>query len=88
MAKDNKGSDDGVGYKRPPRHAQFKPGQSGNPQGRPKGNVSLADMIVKHLRRPVRVTVEGSARKIPMIEAIILALMSEAMKVACHRSAR
>jgi hypothetical protein len=26
-----------IGYKRPPRHSQFVPGQSGNPNGRPKG---------------------------------------------------
>ncbi len=26
-----------VGYGRPPKAAQFKPGQSGNPNGRPKG---------------------------------------------------
>jgi Family of unknown function (DUF5681) len=25
-----------VGYCRPPRHTQFRPGQSGNPSGRPK----------------------------------------------------
>ncbi|MGN6285490.1 MAG: DUF5681 domain-containing protein [Afipia sp.] len=25
-----------VGYKKPPRHTQFKKGQSGNPKGRPK----------------------------------------------------
>ena len=25
-----------VGYKKPPRKNQFKPGQSGNPKGRPK----------------------------------------------------
>ena len=26
-----------VGYKQPPTHLQFQPGQSGNPNGRPKG---------------------------------------------------
>ena len=26
-----------TGYKQPPRHRQFVPGQSGNPNGRPKG---------------------------------------------------
>jgi hypothetical protein len=25
-----------IGYKKPPQHAQFKPGQSGNPRGRPR----------------------------------------------------
>lgn len=25
------------GYGKPPRHSQFKPGQSGNPRGRPRG---------------------------------------------------
>src|ERR1700758_809031 len=25
-----------VGYKKPPKHTQFKPGQSGNPNGRPR----------------------------------------------------
>src|SRR5260370_12108743 len=34
MASSNHGP---IGYKRPPRHCQFVPGQSGNPNGRPKG---------------------------------------------------
>jgi Family of unknown function (DUF5681) len=35
----NKKTDSGpVGYKQPPKHLQFQPGQSGNPNGRPKGS--------------------------------------------------
>jgi hypothetical protein len=34
MADDN---DDEVGYGKPPKHGQFKPGKSGNPRGRPRG---------------------------------------------------
>jgi hypothetical protein len=31
------GDDDQVGYGKPPKHSQFKKGQSGNSRGRPKG---------------------------------------------------
>jgi hypothetical protein len=44
-----------VGYKRPPPTTRFRPGQSGNPQGRPKRtrtNVSLARQV---LERPIAV---------------------------------
>ena len=30
-----------VGYKRPPIHSQFKPRQTSNPNGRPKGRRNL-----------------------------------------------
>ncbi len=30
-----------VGYKKPPTHSRFKPGQSGNRTGRPKGAFTL-----------------------------------------------
>jgi len=81
MAKDddNKSSDYRVGYKKPPRQTQFKPGQSGNPQGRPKGHTSPWEIISKLARRPVPIKIEGNARKIPIIEAIVWGLMSNAM---------
>jgi Family of unknown function (DUF5681) len=38
-----------VGYRDPPTHSRFKPGQSGNSSGRPKGRRSLAQDIRSEL---------------------------------------
>jgi hypothetical protein len=39
-------SDDDVGYKKPPEHSRFKPGNIANPKGRPKRKpVPIADII-------------------------------------------
>lgn len=38
------------GYCDPPKEYQFKPGQSGNPSGKPKGAVSLVRLIREALR--------------------------------------
>jgi hypothetical protein len=39
-----------VGYRRPPKHTRFKPGQSGNPLGRPKIGPSLKADLDLELR--------------------------------------
>jgi hypothetical protein len=44
-----------VGYKRPPVDRQFKPGQSGNPKGRPKGRKNLKTIVVEALHKKVKV---------------------------------
>jgi hypothetical protein len=51
-----------VGYKKPPRHTQFKAGQSGNPQGRPKKSTTFDDDVEAELRSPV-IVVEGGKRR-------------------------
>ena len=39
-------SDDAVGYKKPPQHSRFKPGNNANPKGRPKRKpLPIADII-------------------------------------------
>ena len=40
-----------VGYRRPPLHSRFKPGQSGNPSGRSKGSQNLKTMFEQVLTR-------------------------------------
>ncbi len=59
-----------VGYKNPPRHAQFKPGQSGNPSGRPKKPKTLAYEFARGLRATVPAVIDGKHRRISMGEAI------------------
>ena len=43
MADDDK--DYEVGYKKPPKHTQFQPGQSGNPAGRPPKSRNLKRLV-------------------------------------------
>lgn len=64
-----------VGYGKPPRHTRFKKGQSGNPQGRPKGSKNLTTLLGEALNEPVIVAENGGRRKITMREAIIKQLV-------------
>ena len=56
-AKRRRGRSEGIGYGRPPKHTQFRPGVSGNPSGRPKGSKSLRKELQKVLRE--RITTNG-----------------------------
>ena len=50
-----------VGYKKPPKSGQFKPGESGNPRGRPPKVKNTSDILKKELDQEVTLT-EGSQR--------------------------
>jgi hypothetical protein len=60
-----------VGYKKPPPQTQFKPGQSGNAKGRPKGSKNCKTVFEKELRTAIPVTENGKRKKISKLEAII-----------------
>jgi hypothetical protein len=48
-------SDDRVGYGRPPKQTQFRPGQSGNPSGRPKGARNFRTELLEELAEPITI---------------------------------
>lgn len=70
--------DEPVGYRRPPKHSQFKPGQSGNPHGRKPGTKGAAQVLASILNEKVTVVVKGRRRKITMLEAVTKQLVNKA----------
>jgi hypothetical protein len=68
-----------VGYGRPPVNRQFKPGQSGNPKGRPKGRKNLTTTIVDALSKKIKVRDKNGLRTISKFEAIFEVQVNEAL---------
>jgi len=69
-----------TGYKRPPRDAQFKPGQSGNPKGRPKGSRRLVDDLQRELARLITIDESNPTKKLRIREVITKQLVRVAAK--------
>lgn len=68
-----------VGYKRPPKARRFKPGQSGNTKGRPKGSKNFATVIADELRARIPVVENGRRRKITKRQAVAKQLVNKAV---------
>ncbi len=69
-----------VGYGKPPMHTQFKPGQTGNPQGRPKGSKNLKTDLLEELAETMRITEGGRERRISKQRALIKAQVARGIK--------
>lgn len=67
-----------VGYKKPPQHSRFQPGQSGNPKGRPKGAKGLTTLLDKAMKETVTVQKNGKPRKVSKLEIAITQMANKA----------
>jgi len=69
-----------VGYGRPPKHSQFKPGRSGNPKGRPKGRKTLRSRLTAVLNSKI-VKREGNKRQlITVLEGMLWKQIENGLK--------
>ena len=81
---DTSGDDDRrpyeVGYGRPPKHGQIKPGEIRNPNKRQKGTRSLRKEISEMLKMPVPMTQDGKVRHVTTRVASLMKLREMALK--------
>jgi len=69
-----------VGKGRPPLSTRWKPGQSGNPKGRPKGAKNMTTYFNEALNKKIEIMERGKLRKVTSREAIALKIISMALK--------
>jgi hypothetical protein len=72
--------DEKVGYGRPPAATRFKLGQSGNPNGRPKGSLNLKTDLRSELSEKIRIREGERSLKVSKQRAMLKALVAKAMK--------
>ena len=65
-------SDDPIGYRKPPKHGQYKKGQSGNPGGHKKGGRNFKTVFEEVMESGVELSEKGRKREVRLVEALIL----------------
>lgn len=71
---------DAVGYGRPPKQHQFKPGQSGNPKGRPKVAPTLHEIMAKEATKHVKIKQGENIVTVSKLEALARRVFNKALE--------
>ena len=69
-----------IGYGKPPKGAQFKPGQSGNSKGRPRDSKNTYTLLKEVLEQKISIKENGRDLRIPKKLAMIMQLVNKAVK--------
>jgi hypothetical protein len=77
-APDQPLSDYKARYRQPPKAFRFKPGQSGNPSGRPKAAKRLLSELEAALSAPVTIKVGSRKRRVSKMQAAVKSLADRA----------
>lgn len=79
MSDDSSKGDYEVGYKKPPKHGQIKPGERRSP-GRPKGSKGFKATTQAMLNKRVTVRVGGKTKSMSTLEAVGERIREKALK--------
>ena len=69
-----------IGHGHPPLQTRFKPGQSGNPKGRPKGRRNMRTVVEENLQQRITVREGARTRSIRKFDAYVLAVVNKAVQ--------
>jgi hypothetical protein len=69
-----------IGYCKPPKHTRFKPGQSGYPSGRPRGQRNFRTAVREALKEKITIREGDRTRTVSKMDAIIQVTFNKALK--------
>ncbi len=69
-----------IGYGKPPKESQFKPGASGNRRGRRKGRKNRATILQEIFDTKISLVKGGKRRKVTYLEGFLRSIFDKALK--------